>query len=64
MLAEFQCMRLDVAQDVDHPAVLEPHLVIEKPPELLGQLAHRRLGPLGRVEPVVVNMPQPRIVPR
>ena len=63
-LAEPQRMRLDAAQDVDHAAVLEPDLVVEEPPELLGQLAHRRLGPLGGVEPVVVDVPQPQILAR
>ena len=63
LVAELQRAGFDAAQDVDHPAVLEPHLVIEEPPELFGQLAHRRLRPLGRVEPVIVNMPQPRILP-
>ena len=56
-------MRFDAAQDVNHSPVLEPDLVIEKPPELLGQLTDGRLGPLGRVQPVIVNMPQPRIPP-
>ena len=59
--AQLQRPALDAAQDVDHPAVLEPHLVIEEPPELLGELADRGLGALGGVQPVVVNVPQARV---
>jgi hypothetical protein len=59
--AQAQRMRFDLVQDVDHPAVFRPHLIIEKAAELLGQLAHRGLGPLGGVQPVVVDVPQARI---
>ena len=61
VVAELQRARLDAAQDVDHPAVLEPHLVVEEPPQLLGQQADRRLGALAGVQPVVVDVPQPRV---
>ena len=50
------------AQDVDHPPVLEPDLVVEEPAAAARtELADRCLGALGRVQPVVVDMPQPRI---
>ena len=52
---------LDVAQQVDHPPVLEPHLVVEEPSQLLGQLPHRRLGGLGGLQPVMVHVPQPGV---
>ena len=56
--AELQRASFDAAQDVDHPAVLKPHLVVEESPELFGELADRRLGALGSIQPVVVDVPQ------
>ena len=36
-------------------------LIIEEPAQLLGKLADRRLGTFGRIEPVVMDMPKPRV---
>ena len=58
---ELQRAALDATQDVDHPAVLEPDLVVEEAPELFGELANRRLGALCGVQPVIVNVPQPGV---
>src|SRR5258708_30141836 len=49
---------LDAPQNVEPPAVLEPDLVVQEPPELVGKLADGRLGALGGVKPVVVDMPR------
>ncbi len=67
VVAQRECPRLDVPQQVDHPPVLEPDLVVEEPPQLLGQLPHRLLRRACGPQPVVVYVSQPRIavgVPR
>lgn len=61
LVAQAQRAALDASQQVDHPAVLEPYLVIEEPSQLLGQLPYRRLGRLGGLQPVVVDVPQPQV---
>ena len=43
---ELERAGLDPAQQIDHPPVLEPHLIVEEPPQLLGELPHRCLRPL------------------
>ena len=46
---------LDRAHQVQDPPVLQPHLVVEEAPQLLGDLPHGALGALGRLRPVVVD---------
>ena len=54
-------MCFDPPQQVDDPPVLEPHLVVKEPPELLRQLPYGRLGAFGGRQPVVVDLFQARI---
>ena len=61
LVTEAERAGLDAPQQVDHPPVLEPHLVVEEPSQLLGQLPHRRLGGLGGLQPVMVHVPQPGV---
>ena len=61
LLAQPQRVRLDAAQDVHHPPVLQPGLIVKEPAQLLGQHPHGCLGTLPGVQPVVVDVPHPRV---
>ena len=47
--------RLDLAHQVQHAAVLQPHLVVGEAAQLLGDAADRVLGALGGLGPAVVD---------
>ena len=58
---QVECGRFDGADEIEHAPVLQPDLVVEEPPQLLGDLPDGLLRPLGGLGPVVVDRAQPPI---